>query len=63
MRISGQRAIITGSTAGIGHAIAQRLAEEGAEVILTGSSQARVDTRPRSTSARRGSSRRTRSSS
>ncbi|WP_437643618.1 SDR family NAD(P)-dependent oxidoreductase [Sorangium sp. So ce362] len=43
LRISGQRAIVTGSTAGIGHAIAQRLAGEGAEVIITGRTQARVD--------------------
>lgn len=43
LQIRGQRALVTGSTAGIGQAIAVRLAAEGAEVIVTGRSQARVD--------------------
>lgn len=34
--LSGKSAIVTGSTAGIGFAIAQGLAEAGAEVTLTG---------------------------
>lgn len=41
--LSGKSAIVTGSTAGIGFAIAQGLAEAGAEVTLTGRTQARVD--------------------
>ncbi|SHF71138.1 NAD(P)-dependent dehydrogenase, short-chain alcohol dehydrogenase family [Modicisalibacter ilicicola DSM 19980] len=41
--LSGKRAIVTGSTAGIGFAIAQGLADAGAEVTITGRTQARVD--------------------
>lgn len=41
--LSGKHAIITGSTAGIGFAIAQGLANAGAQVVVTGRSQARVD--------------------
>ncbi|MBB6255346.1 SDR family NAD(P)-dependent oxidoreductase [Nitrospirillum iridis] len=40
--LSGQTAIVTGSTAGIGFAIAQGLAQAGAAVILNGRSQATV---------------------
>jgi NAD(P)-dependent dehydrogenase (short-subunit alcohol dehydrogenase family) len=36
-------ALVTGSTAGIGHAIARRLAEEGAEVWVTGRTTRRVE--------------------
>tara|TARA_R110002012_G_scaffold9835_5_gene45678 strand:+ start:3434 stop:4228 length:795 start_codon:yes stop_codon:yes gene_type:complete len=41
--LSGKHAIITGSTAGIGFAIAQGLADAGASVVVTGRTQARVD--------------------
>lgn len=41
--LSGKRAIVSGSTAGIGFAIAQGLARAGAEVTVTGRTQARVD--------------------
>jgi NAD(P)-dependent dehydrogenase (short-subunit alcohol dehydrogenase family) len=41
--LSGKRALVTGSTAGIGLAIAAALAREGAKVIVNGRTQARVD--------------------
>ena len=41
--LSGKTALVTGSTAGIGFAIAKGLAASGAEVIINGRSQARVD--------------------
>lgn len=43
LQLSGKRALVTGSTAGIGFAIAQALLQEGADVIVTGRTQARVD--------------------
>ncbi|BBI63383.1 short-chain dehydrogenase [Vreelandella sulfidaeris] len=43
INLSGKRAIITGSTAGIGFAIAQGLANAGADVVVTGRTQERVD--------------------
>jgi NAD(P)-dependent dehydrogenase (short-subunit alcohol dehydrogenase family) len=42
LRLDGKRALITGSTAGIGYAIAEGLAQEGAEVIVNGRSAERV---------------------
>jgi NAD(P)-dependent dehydrogenase (short-subunit alcohol dehydrogenase family) len=41
--LSGKTALVTGSTAGIGFAIAHGLAGSGAEVVLNGRSQDRVD--------------------
>jgi len=41
--IEGRQALITGSTAGIGYAIAKGLAAEGARVTITGRTQASVD--------------------
>jgi NAD(P)-dependent dehydrogenase (short-subunit alcohol dehydrogenase family) len=41
--LEGRRALITGSTAGIGYAIARGLAAEGARVTITGRMQASVD--------------------
>jgi NAD(P)-dependent dehydrogenase (short-subunit alcohol dehydrogenase family) len=43
LKLTGKIALITGSTAGIGHAIAASLAREGANVIVTGRSSAAVD--------------------
>src|SRR6202166_3598186 len=41
--LKGKIAVVTGSTAGIGFAIANTLAVEGAQVIVNGRTQARVD--------------------
>ena len=41
MTLQGKTALITGGTSGIGRAVAERLAGEGAEVIITGRDQAR----------------------
>lgn len=43
LRLQGKRALVTGSTAGIGFAIASALAAEGASVIVNGRTQERVD--------------------
>ncbi|WLA86732.1 MULTISPECIES: SDR family NAD(P)-dependent oxidoreductase [Bradyrhizobium] len=41
--LSGKTALVTGSTAGIGNAIAKGLAETGAEVVVNGRGQGKVD--------------------
>jgi NAD(P)-dependent dehydrogenase (short-subunit alcohol dehydrogenase family) len=43
LQLEGKRALVTGSTAGIGFAIAEALANEGATVIVNGRTQKRVD--------------------
>ena len=43
LQLNGKLALVTGSTAGIGLAIAEALAREGARVIVNGRSEARVD--------------------
>jgi NAD(P)-dependent dehydrogenase (short-subunit alcohol dehydrogenase family) len=42
LQIKGKRAIVTGSTAGIGLAIAEALAAEGAAVVINGRTEKRV---------------------
>ena len=43
LKLNGKRALVSGSTAGIGYAIAAGLAREGASVIVNGRTQQRVD--------------------
>jgi NAD(P)-dependent dehydrogenase (short-subunit alcohol dehydrogenase family) len=43
LQLENKRALVSGSTAGIGFAIAEALAREGAPVIVNGRTQARVD--------------------
>ena len=43
LELTERRALITGSTAGIGYAIARGLAAEGAQVVITGRTQGSVD--------------------
>lgn len=43
LQLGGKRAVVTGSTAGIGFAAAAALAREGASVVLNGRSQERVE--------------------
>ncbi len=43
LQLNGRQALITGSTGGIGYAIAEGLAREGARVTITGRTQAGVD--------------------
>jgi 3-oxoacyl-[acyl-carrier protein] reductase len=44
LQLTGKLALVSASTGGIGQAIAQKLAEEGARVILNGRTQASLDT-------------------
>ena len=43
LQLEGKRALVTGSTAGIGFAIAEALANEGATVIVNGRTPKRID--------------------
>jgi NAD(P)-dependent dehydrogenase (short-subunit alcohol dehydrogenase family) len=43
LKMDGKKALVTGSTAGIGFAIARALAREGSSVVITGRTQKRVD--------------------
>ncbi len=43
LQLDHKKALVTGSTAGIGYAIATLLAQEGAQVVINGRSQASVD--------------------
>src|SRR5258708_29552108 len=43
LELDGKRALVTGSTAGIGYAIAEALAREGAHVIVNGRTEERVE--------------------
>jgi len=43
LQLIGKTALVTGSTAGIGFAIARTLAREGTSIIITGRTQDRVD--------------------
>jgi NAD(P)-dependent dehydrogenase (short-subunit alcohol dehydrogenase family) len=43
LHLNGKLALVSGSTAGIGYAIASTLAQEGASVIVNGRTQAAVD--------------------
>src|SRR5436305_1540759 len=43
LQLTGKTALVTGSTAGIGLAIAERLAAEGVTVTICGRNQAKLD--------------------
>src|ERR1700676_5417158 len=42
LQLTNKKALVTGSTAGIGFAVASLLAQEGASVVVNGRSQERV---------------------
>jgi len=51
LQLDGKTALVTGSTAGIGLAIATALAKEGTAVIINGRTQERVDEAVRNSGA------------
>jgi NAD(P)-dependent dehydrogenase (short-subunit alcohol dehydrogenase family) len=51
LELAGKKALVTGSTAGIGYAIAARLVKEGSAVIVNGRTQERVDKAVKETGA------------
>ena len=54
LQLENKTALVTGSTAGIGLAIATELAREGAQVIVNGRTQGRVDAAMKSSGAEQG---------
>jgi NAD(P)-dependent dehydrogenase (short-subunit alcohol dehydrogenase family) len=52
LQLHGRTALVTGATAGIGLAIAQRLVAEGAQVVICGRSQHKLDAAAAQTGAR-----------
>lgn len=52
LQLNGRTALVTGATAGIGLAIAQRLVAEGAQVTICGRSQQKLDAAAEQTGAR-----------
>ena len=42
LKLKGKKALVTGSTSGIGYAIAQSLLQEGASIIINGRTEERV---------------------
>jgi NAD(P)-dependent dehydrogenase (short-subunit alcohol dehydrogenase family) len=52
LQLKGKTALVTGSTAGIGLEIARRLKDEGADVIICGRNQAKLDAAVSETGAR-----------
>ncbi len=52
LQLEGKTALVTGSTAGIGLEIARRLKDEGADVIICGRNQAKLDVAVAETGAR-----------
>src|SRR5215471_10208014 len=54
LQLKNKTALVTGSTAGIGLAIAQALVKEGASVIVNGRTQPRVDAAAKQTGAAHG---------
>jgi NAD(P)-dependent dehydrogenase (short-subunit alcohol dehydrogenase family) len=54
LQLQGKTALVTGSTAGIGLAIAAELAREGSEVIVNGRTQERVDAAMKNSGAAHG---------
>ena len=54
LQLRGRRAVVSGSTAGIGLSVARALAQEGAEVVVNGRTDARVEAAVRTVRAAAG---------